>query len=139
MKQGFVILDHPSDLGIEACGRTLEEAFEAAAAALMSIILDRSSVDCAQERRVEIAAADREQLLVKWLGEILYLYDGLRFAPVKFRIQRCTATSLSAVVSGEPFSASKHRTNMDVKGVTYHRLSVGEAEGGATVRVFLDI
>ena len=139
MDKGFTILDHPADLGIEAHGSTLKDAFEQSAIALMSVILDLTTVECIEKRQIEIAAADLEHLLVKWLAEILYLYDGRQFVAKQFTIDQLTSTALTAVVIGEQVSLEKHRTKLDVKAVTYHQLSVTENNEGAVVRVFLDI
>jgi SHS2 domain-containing protein len=139
MPGDFTILDHPSDIGIEARGRSLAETFEQAARGLMSVILDLATVDLREERQVEVRGTDYEQLLVKWLSEILYLYDGQQFVSSKFDVKQLNATGLKATVHGEPFSTRKHSTKLDVKAVTYHQLSVRENNDGAMVRVFLDI
>jgi len=138
-RTGFVILDHPADLGIEAHGKTLAESFEQAALGLMSIIVDLTTVEPVQSREVHIKAAEVEQLLVRWLAEILYLYDGQWFVASKFTITKLASDQLEAIVHGENLSAEKHRTQLDVKAITYHQLLVCENEKGATVRVFLDI
>jgi SHS2 domain-containing protein len=135
----YKILDHPADIGIEACGSNLAEAFSSAAAGLMSVILDLSTVSPTEEKEIVVTADDEEQLLVKWLSEILYLYDGRRFVCREFEISGFEPTCLHAVVRGEEFSESKHRTKIDVKAVTYHQLLVEEKEGEGLVRVFLDI
>jgi SHS2 domain-containing protein len=132
-------LDHPSDIGIEAHGATCGEAFDHAASALLAIILDPSKVQSTLQRLITIDAADTEQLLVRWLSEILYLYDGQGFVVASSTITRCTQTTLEAVVSGEPFDATRHPTRMDVKAVTYHQLSVRQDAAGWHLRVFLDI
>jgi SHS2 domain-containing protein len=139
MQPGFVILDHPADLGIEARGRTLAEAFEQAAIALMSIILDLTTVEPKELRRVQLKATDQEQLLVRWLEELLYLYDGENFVGSKFVIEELGPNDLNASVRGEPFSEAKHLTRLDVKAITYHQLLVQQNQEGARVRVFLDI
>jgi len=135
----YALLGHPADVGIEASGRSLAEAFEQAASGLMSIILDVSSVEPLESREVELTASDTEQLLVRWLSEILYLYDGGRFACREFTIYDLSKNHLRATVQGEPFSETRHRTGTDVKAVTYHQLQVHQGDHGATVRVFLDI
>jgi SHS2 domain-containing protein len=135
----FTILDHPSDLGIEARGTTLAEAYQNAACGLMSLILECARVEPREIRDVTITATDHEQLLVRWLSEILYLYDGQQFASREFHISELGATTLRATLRGEPFSPDKHHTRLDVKAVTYHQIQVREDQGGATVRVFLDI
>ena len=135
----FTILEHPSDLGIEARGGTLATAFENAAAGMMSVILDTSTVVAHETRPVEIYGSDREQMLVRWLSEVLYLYDGQRFAAAEFSLQELTPTHLRATIRGEPLDAERHRTKVDVKAVTYHQLEVHDSGQRAFVRVFLDI
>jgi len=139
IQTGFVILDHPADLGIEAHGKTLAESFEQAALGLMSVIVDLATVEPIQSKKLQLKAADVEQLLVKWLAEILYLYDGQRFVASTFTVTKLASEQLNATVRGEKLSAAKHLTKLDVKAITYHQLLVCEDEQGARVRVFLDI
>jgi SHS2 domain-containing protein len=136
---GYTILDHPADLGIEARGKTLAQAFEAAAAGLMSIIIDPSTVQPLKEKSLSLSASDHEHLLVKWLSEVLYLYDGGAFVGKEFSIRHLDGSGLTAVVRGETFVAGRHTCLLDVKAVTYHQLSIREDDDGCIVRVYLDI
>jgi len=136
---GYTILEHPSDLGIEARGRTLPELFQQAATALFSIIVEPATVSEKEQREVVIAASDVEHLLVRWLTEILYLYDGTGFVCKDFRIESLSGTNLKATVLGDTLSPSVHRTRLDVKAVTYHQLAVRQDADGWVARVFLDI
>lgn len=139
MKAGYKILEHPADMGIEAYGKNLIEAFEQSAIALMSIILDTSNIETTEIRLVEIHASEYEQLLVKWLAEILYLYDGEDFVPGKFEINTLTREYLNVTIGGEKFNNIKHPTKMDVKAITYHQILVQENYECGLVRVFIDI
>jgi len=136
---GHTILEHPSDIGIEATGATLAEAFEQAASGMMEIILDTAFVQSVQSRTINLHADDYEQLLVKWLTEILYLYDGQQFVSGSFQITILKNTMLTATIRGEVFHPDRHRTRLDVKAVTYHQMTIEEHLPGARVRVFLDI
>lgn len=138
-KKGFRLLDHPADLGIEAYGSDMAEAFEQAAVALVSVIFERSTVDERESRDVELTAADCEHLLVKWLTEVLYLYDGQDFVGRRFEIKNITPTHLKAAIFGEGFDANRHITKLDVKAITYHQLEIIRAGNAARVKVFLDI
>jgi SHS2 domain-containing protein len=71
----YEILPHAADGKFRAYGRTLEEAFANAALATASLMWDWSKVEPRIEIPVEIRARDREQLLVKFLGEVVYLFD----------------------------------------------------------------
>jgi protein archease len=136
---GYVLLDHPADVGIEAFGKDLSGAFVQAALALMSVILDPGKIDCTQSRAIFLEGVDIEHLLMKWLTEVLYLYDGQGFAAGHFVISELSSTRLMATLSGERFDAIKHAPRLDVKAITYHQLLVEEVAEGARVRVFFDI
>ena len=139
MAPGFRVLEHPSDLGIEARGGTLAEAFEQAGAGLSSVICDLSSVTPAEERAVALSAADVHQLLVRWLSEILFLFDARHWVAGAFAINEISSSGLKATLRGEPLSRERHRPRLDVKAVTYHQLSVRQEAGESVLTVFFDI
>lgn len=139
LNPGYEILEHPADVGIEARGKTLAEAFAQAAEGLTFLMFDPGSVVVREGRRIELTASDVDQLLVRWLSEVLYLFDGCGFAPKRFDVQLPTRESLTATVQGEMFSASRHTARTDVKAVTYHLLHIQEAPDGCVVRVYMDI
>jgi len=135
----YRIIEHPSDLGIEALGSSLAEAFEAAAQGFISLIIDPATIESTEVKKITLQASDEAQLLVRWLSEILYLYDGQGFICREFSITQISQMSLEATVAGERFSPSKHRTRLDVKATTYHQLLVQQNDHGALVRVYVDI
>lgn len=135
----YSILEHPADLGIEARGQSLSEAFEEAAIALSSIIADLDSVSIAIDRLLTVEARDVESLLVRWLSELLYLYDGEGFLCKEVQIQQFSPTRMEAKVRGEWYAEGKHHMKLDVKAITYHQLEIKEGPDGCSVRVYLDI
>ncbi|HXG37529.1 MAG TPA: archease [Bacteroidota bacterium] len=139
MKAGFRILEHPADVGIEATGATLKEAFENAALGLLSMITDVDSVDAREERFIQLKGTDIQNLLVKWLSEILFLYDGENFLVGEVEIESISPTRLEAIVRGESVDEARHSMKTDIKAVTYHQLKVQEKKDGCLVRVFFDI
>jgi SHS2 domain-containing protein len=126
-------------MGIEARGASMKEAYEQAAYGLLSIILDCSKVVPNRTEFIRVHAAEREQLLVRWLNEILYCFDGEHFVPKEFHITEISNIALVAEVRGEYFRPSVHRTKLDVKAITYHQISVTEEKGEYLVRVYVDI
>lgn len=135
----FTILEHPSDIGIEASGGSLETAFVNAAKGLVSLIVEEGDVKELETRSVHLDATDLENLLVKWLSEILYLFDGEKFLPASFTIDELSPHRLDAEISGESFHPERHRAKLDVKAVTYHQLRIKRQKEGYTLRVFVDI
>ncbi len=135
----FKILDHPADVGFEAYGSTLAEAFESSATALISLIVEWESVEEHDEKIMIVNASDREQLLVKFLSEIIYLFDGEGFVAKRASISEMDERSLSANIKGERFDPKKHRTKLDVKAITYHQLMIEQHDSNFLLRVYVDV
>jgi SHS2 domain-containing protein len=139
MNSGFRVLEHPADIGIEAHGPTMADAFEAAAAGLLSLIVDPATVSAYVRKEISLSGDDDAHLLVRWLSELLFLFDAEHFVSHQAHIHSLTGNELRATVTGDVLDPSRHALRMDVKAVTYHRLALEHAGGSSTVRVFFDI
>ncbi len=135
----FRILDHPADVGFEAYGSTLAEAFESSALALISLVVESETVEEHDEKVMIVNASDREQLLVKFLSEILYLFDGEGFVVKRAQIVQMDDRSLTANLRGERFDPNKHNIKLDVKAITYHQLTIEQRDSGFLLRVYVDV
>jgi SHS2 domain-containing protein len=137
--RAFEVLEHPADIGFRAFGRTLPELFAQSAVAMLSIAGDPADAQPKAEYPLAAESGDRESLLVDWLNEVLYWFDGKRIAFRQFRVTRFTESELEAVGLGEPRDPERHRARLIVKAVTYHQLKL-EYRGGLWVaEVYLDI
>ncbi|MBD0291345.1 MAG: archease [Thermoleophilia bacterium] len=87
-----------------------------------------------ERRTVELEARDLETLLADWLSELVYLAEAERFLGREAEVGLADGRLLRAVVEG-----SLGRPSFLVKGVTYHGLSFGPADGGWRARVVLDV
>ena len=140
----YRILPHTADGKFEAFGKTLEEAFGHAALALASLMWDWSKIEPRIEHLVHVEGLDREQLLVKFLGEIVYLFETRQF--LLGRVSRLAIRprldgfSLDAGLGGETLS-SGHEIYGDVKAVTYHELAIEDdwPGGGWRVQAVVDM
>ena len=135
----YVFIDHTADVGIEAFGASLPELFSNAAFALFDIIADLEMVEIKVTCNLEITGIDREQLLVNWLSELLYLHDVKTYLFKNFLITNITDTHLSASVQGEPFVEDKHIIKPEIKAVTYHGLSIVQEGTQWKARVIFDL
>ncbi|MDH4196288.1 MAG: archease [Candidatus Aminicenantes bacterium] len=137
----YEILPHPADGKFRAFGRTLDEAFANAALATASLMWDWTKVDPRLTVPVRVSAIDREQLLVKFLNELLYLFETRDFlvaAAEDVRIeQRGGAWTLEAVFWGDDLAAG-HEIYGFVKAATYNEMQIEEGDG-FTVQVVVDM
>jgi len=137
----YRILPHTADGKFQAFGRTLEEAFANAALATASLMWDWARVEPKVARAVRLAARNLEQLLVKFLGEIIYALDTERFllAAVDGLSIRETAGgwALQAVFRGDTLS-DRYEIHGDVKAVTYHEMVIDKGDL-VTLQVVVDM
>jgi SHS2 domain-containing protein len=137
----YEILPHPADGKFRAFGRNLEEAFANAALALASLMWDWARVKPGRSIPVRVTGLDREQLLVKFLGEIIYLFETRSFllAAVENLViaRKDTGFELEAAFLGETVSPG-HEFFGDVKAVTYNEMIIEEGEG-VTLEVVVDM
>ncbi len=134
MKYEFI--EHTADIGIKAYGGTLEESFANAALGMFEVMTDVTRVEPVGEYKVSVNAENLEDLLVDWLGELLFLHETQDVLLSEFDV-KIDNLSLDAKVRGEALNREKHELRDDVKAITYHMLEVNEKEG--YVKVLLDI
>jgi len=128
----YKLLEHTADAMIEAYGETLGERFANAAYAMFDQITDITKIEPLGEFKIVLKAENREQLLVDFLQELLFVHDTENLVFGEFEV-RTDGKALAALVKGEKFDEKKHPKRSVVKGITYHRLEFDDEEGNVTV------
>jgi SHS2 domain-containing protein len=106
---------------------SLEILFKTAAAALFDLLAtrhDETPAPIEVEREIRVAGADREELLVRWLSELLYLHDAEGLIFHAFEITDLQDGHLAGRVTGERYDPERHRPGTEIKAVTYHQVLV---------------
>ncbi len=131
----FREIEHTADWEIEVYGRNYESLFANAARAMFMLIQAPFHKKTETSRKVEVSSWDRESLLVKWLGELLYLQEVEEEMFTFFCFDTMTDSRLSASVQGV-----RGRSPMaHIKAVTYHDIAIEHREsGGYLARILFD-
>ena len=103
----YRIFDHTADLGVEVSAATLEELYAAAAFALFDLLTDLSTVRAGIAREIVVTGEDPADLLVNFLREILYMWNGERFLIKTCLIREATPQRLKALLRGETFDSAR--------------------------------
>ena len=138
MGVNYETFEHEADIGIRGYGDTLSEAFQNSAAALYSVMVNIEAVRPAVLKTVAVSAPDPELLLVEWLNALLALSDIERMVFSKFDVQIAN-TTLIGKAWGERLDHARHESHVEVKGATYHMLSVREKDGRFTAQCVVDV
>ncbi|MDE2993802.1 MAG: archease [Chloroflexota bacterium] len=135
----FELIEHPADVGIRVYGRGLAALFTHAALGLCSLVTDTDTVLERETRSVEVAAPDRESLLVAWLSEVLWLIEAEDLLFARFTIESLSDTGLAATAYGEPADPQRHPYRGVIKAVTYHQLQLRQQAGTWSTNIIFDV
>lgn len=135
----FRTIEHTADVGIEVDADSLAELFAGAAQAMFSIMVEPGGVGQSVEKTVRLVASDVEELMFRWLNELIFFVgaEGLLFSD--FDIRSVSDTALDAVVRGEPIDPEKHNLELEIKAATYHELEVSRLNGSWFARAIFDV
>jgi len=135
----FEQIEHPSDVGIMAFGKSFSELFANSALGMFSLIADIKSVKPKESFEVEALADDKGSLLVNWLNELLFLEDTKHVLFCDFKIKAISDKEIKAVVSGEKIDVSRHKLARSIKAATYNQLKVEQENETWSARVVFDV
>ena len=135
----YQAIDHTGDLGMLVFGADLRELFAHAAWGLFDLMTDAERIEPRLNRDLTVEAMDLEDLMVRWLGELLYAYDTHRFLAVNAAFHTLEPTRLRATLRGDMFDAERHPIDTEIKAVTYHQIAVERLGAGWQARVIFDI
>ncbi|HQT26949.1 MAG TPA: archease [Burkholderiales bacterium] len=133
----YAYFEHDADIGIEGTGKTVEEAFESAAAALFAIQSDLSEIAPKQKIVFYFAESDEEFAFVMWLNRLIYEGKNAGLAFCSFKLER-RDNLWHGEAEGEPWSEKMTR-GVEVKGATLTCLSVKKKNDIWEARCIVDV
>ena len=135
----FSLLDAAGDARLRLRAPGLPGLFRAALQGFTSLITDPAAVRPTDPVPVRLEAGNREELLVAWLNELVFLLDTREFLPAHADMGKISEKSLEATIYGERLKPARHERRLLVKAATYHGLYIRETEEGLTGEVTLDL
>ncbi len=133
----YSYFEHGADIGVRGQGRSLEEAFAAAAAAVFAIMTDLNRVRAERVIELQFEEEDQELALVVWLNLLLAAAHEQRMVFRDFRLQR-DGRNWHGEAAGEAWREGLMR-GTEVKGATLTMLSCSHHEGRWEVACVVDV
>jgi SHS2 domain-containing protein len=135
----YEIIDHTADLGIVVRGLDVKEVFIRAAYAMTDLMVKGDISAKGAKRKLIVEGEDLPDLMVRWLGEILYLFKGEHILVSAIEISSISRTRLQATLNVVSLKRGHHEILREIKAVTYHQIGVEETPHGWEARVIFDI
>ncbi len=119
--KNYRITPRQSELAVRIVGKSQADLFVNAAVALFDVMTEREKIEVKERMNLEVEGSDRDDLLVNWLRELLYLYQGSAFLLKDFIIQEIKDTVVKAEVGGEKLDPDRHEIKQEITAVAYHQ------------------
>jgi SHS2 domain-containing protein len=131
---GFQEQPHTADWALDVWAPDLIGLLQQAARGMYVLMHARLQPEPREAYRFEIAAPDRETLLVTFLSELLYFTqrDDVGFDTFDLVLQ---ADRLVAAIEGAPIESIAK----EIKAVTFHNLAVRGTERGLEATIVFDV
>ena len=127
-------MEHTADWELEVWGSDMPALFAEAARGMYELMGVEISEESRCHKQLELLADDREQLLVSFLGELLFLAETEDLAFDGFLLQVDGTNLLARLEGGSIVALSK-----EIKAVTYHRLEISETGRGLETSIIFDV
>jgi SHS2 domain-containing protein len=131
------MLDHTADVRYRLTGNSFSEILRSAAAALNETAFHRIDGEASQIKHIQVGGDSYEEVVVRWLQELIYLMDVEQLAFVGFTFDRAGADGASAAAAGYHYNLDDRET--EIKGAPFHGLTVNEHGNNFTAEVILDL
>ncbi len=136
-EEGYYLFDHTADLGIEIYSKSPNGVFELLGKALFSEIIE-GEIRVEKSYDVKISGNSKEELLVKFVNELLYLFEVKELIFSEFSCE-LREDILFCRCYGERFDPNRHIQKREIKAATYHKIFFGKKGEMWNAKIIFDI
>ncbi len=128
-----------SELAVKVAGGSQADLFANSAFALFDVMSDVEKIEIKERLPLEVEGADRDDLLVNWMRELLYLYQGSGYLLKEFVIREVKDTSVKAEVCGEKVDPDRHEIKQEIAAVAYHQSRMTKTGNQWTAQLIFEV
>jgi SHS2 domain-containing protein len=128
-----------SELAVKIIGSSQADLFANSAYALFDVMTDVEKVEIKDRLPLEVEGADRDDLMVNWVRELLYLYQGSGYLLKEFQIHEVKDTLVKAEVRGEKIDPDRHEMKQEILAVAYHQSRMTKTGNQWTAQLIFEV
>jgi SHS2 domain-containing protein len=128
-----------SELAVRVVGNSQADLFANSAFALFDVMSDIETIEIKDRLPLEVEGADRDDLLVNWMRELLYLYQGSGYLLKEFQIREVKDTLVKAEVCGEKINPDRHEIKQEIATVAYHQSRMAKTGNQWTAQLIFEV
>ena len=118
----YRLTKHQSELAVRVIGESQADLFANSALALYDVMVaDMDIIESKERLPLEVEGADRDDLMINWVRELLYLYQSSGYLIKEFVIREVKDTVVKADVAGEKIDPDRHEIKQEIAAVAFHK------------------
>jgi SHS2 domain-containing protein len=118
-QKSYRVTKRQSELAVRVTGNSQAELFANSAFALFDVMSDFETIAVQERLPLEVEGTDRDDLMINWMRELLYLYQGSGYLLKEFKIHEVKDTIVKAEVCGEKINPDRHEIKQEIAAVAY--------------------
>jgi SHS2 domain-containing protein len=131
---------HQSELAVRVAGDSQADLFVNSAWALFDVMMaDIDKVEARERIPLEVEGTDRDDLMVNWVRELLYLYQGSGYLLREFLIREVKDTLVKAEVAGEKLDPDRHEIKQEIAAVAFHKSRMEKTGSQWTAHLIFEV
>ena len=117
----YRVTPHHSELAVKVFGSSQVELFQNSGWALFDVTTDIEKIETKDCVPLEVEGTDQDDLLVNWVRELLYLYQGSGYLLKEFRISELGDKRVKAEACGEKIDPDRHEIKKEIVAIAYDK------------------
>ena len=135
----YRLMTRQSELAVRIVGNSQADLFANSAFALFDVMTDLEKIEVKERLPLEVEGADRDDLMVNWMRELLYLYQGSGYLLKEFQIREVKDTLVKADVCGEKIDPDRHDMKKEITAVAYHQSRMEKTGNQWTAQLIFEV
>lgn len=135
----YRVLRRSSELSVRLAGDSLPRVLADAGFALFDLLVDLDTVEARESITVEAEGVDHDDLMVNWIRELLYEYQGSGYVLKEFVIHEAGDFFVRAEARGEKFDPDRHEEREAIGAVDERLSHLGKMGDQWTAQVSFEL
>ncbi len=135
----YRLMTRQSELAVKVVGNSQADLFANSGFALFDVMTNVEKIEIKERLPLEVEGVDRDDLMVNWMRELLYLYQGSGYLLREFQVREVKDTLVKADVCGEKIDPDRHEIKKEVSAVAYHQSRMEKTGNQWTAQLVFEV
>ena len=135
----YRVIRSSPDLTVKVVGKAQAEVLANSAFALFDLMTDLEKIQIRDHLPLEVEGIDDDDLMVNWMRELLYLYQGSGFLVKELEVREAGDFYVRAEGRGEKFDPDRHEIRREIRSVVYRQCRMGRTGDQWTAQMSFEL